>query len=103
MHSLQTFLHLSISHLHGLHPGGQFLQPSQEVSQQGCSQQSQVQPFLAHFSQPQGSHPGGQFLQLLQILVQASVKHLHGTQPELGRLFSDVFTLSSCVENLSQG
>merc|ERR1711953_29814 len=85
LHFLQDFLQASMEHLHGSHPGGQFLQPSHEASQQvSFGQQSHLHPLRAHLEHSQGSQPDSdfrQFLHCLQTFLQAFIEHLHGSQP----------------------
>merc|ERR1712127_892874 len=85
LHSSQVFMQPFMVHLQGSQPGGQFLQPSQEASQQvSLGQQSQSQPFREHFRHSQGSQPDSDFRQSLhfsQDFLQASIEHLHGSHP----------------------
>merc|ERR1712003_355621 len=72
-------------HLQGSQPGGQFLQPSQQGSQQeSFGQQSHSQPFREHFRQLHGSQPEadlGQSLHLSHVFMQPFMVHLQGSQP----------------------
>merc|ERR1711953_16450 len=84
LHLSHVFMQPFMVHLQGSQPGGQFLQPSQEASQQvSLGQQSQSQPFLEHFRQLHGSHPFsdfGQSLHLAQVFMHPFIVHW-GRQP----------------------